>query len=133
MLPGLDTDLDDEAWQTIGGVRDAQGKFTTQPSSNHPQFAMHGLLDRFGIKRSDVEILGTPAPQGRDVLVSETMRPSTATEQWHDRLAQPDIAAKIAGGMTNLAVSRRPIRRWRRWRSRSRCARRGIWTNRRRW
>ena len=108
VLPGLDTDLDDEAWQTIGGVRDAQGKFTTQPSSNHPQFAMQGLLDRFGIKRSDVEILGTPAPQGRDVLVSETMRPSTATEQWHDRLAQPDVSAKIEGGMTNLAVVEAP-------------------------
>jgi ATP-dependent helicase/nuclease subunit B len=108
VLPGLDTDLDDEAWQTIGGVRDAQGRFTTQPSSNHPQFAMQGLLDRFGIKRSDVEILGTPAPQGRDVLVSETMRPSTATEQWHDRLAQPDVAAKITGGMTNLAVVEAP-------------------------
>ena len=64
VLPGLDTDLDEEAWQTIGGVRDAQGKFTTQPSSNHPQFAMHGLLDRFGIKRSDVEILGTPGTAG---------------------------------------------------------------------
>src|SRR6202171_1704047 len=108
VLPGLDTDLDDEAWQTIGGVRDAQGKFTTQPSSNHPQFAMQGLLDRFGIKRSDVEILGMPAPLGRDVLVSETMRPSTATEQWHDRLAQPDVSLRIAGGMTNLAVVEAP-------------------------
>ena len=108
MLPGLDTDLDDEAWQTIGGIRDAQGKFTTPPASNHPQFAMHALLDRFGIKRRDVEILGTPAPDGRDVLVSETMRPSTATEQWHDRLEQPDIAAKISGGMKNLAVVAAP-------------------------
>src|SRR4051794_13099829 len=108
VLPGLDADLDEEAWQTIGGVRDAQGKFTTQPSSNHPQFAMHGLLDRFGIKRSDVEILGTPAQHGRDVLVSETMRPSSATEQWHDRLVQPEVAAKIAGGMANLAVVEAP-------------------------
>ena len=107
VLPGLDTDLDDEAWQSIGGVRDAQGKFTTPPASNHPQFAMHALLDRFGIKRSDVEILGTPAPHGREVLVSEAMRPSNATAQWHDRLAQPDVAAQIAAGMTNLAVSRR--------------------------
>jgi len=98
VLPGLDTDLDDEAWQTIGGIRDAQGKFTTPPSSNHPQYAMQGLLDRFGIKRGDVEILGTPAPHGRDVLMSETMRPSTATEQWHDRLEQPGIAEKISGG-----------------------------------
>ena len=108
VLPGLDTDLDDEAWQTIGGVRNAQGKFVSQPSSNHPQFAMQGLLDRFGIKRSGVEILGTPAPQGRDVLVSETMRPSSATEQWHDRLARPDVSAKIAAGMTNLAIVEAP-------------------------
>ena len=69
---------------------------------------MQGLLDRFGIKRSDVEILGTPAPQGRDVLVSETMRPSSATEQWHDRLARPDVSVKIAAGMTNLAVVEAP-------------------------
>jgi ATP-dependent helicase/nuclease subunit B len=108
VLPGLDTDLDADAWQTIGGVRDAQGRFTTQPASNHPQFAMQGLLDRFGIKRSDVEILGTPAPHGRDVLLSETMRPSSATEQWHDRLAQPDVSAKITAGMKNLAVVAAP-------------------------
>ena len=104
VLPGLDTDLDDDAWQPIGGVRDAQGKFTTPPASNHPQFAMHALLDRFGITRGDVEILGAPAPHGRDVLVSEAMRPSNATAQWHRRLAQPEIVEKISGGMTNLAV-----------------------------
>ena len=89
VLPGLDTDLDEEAWQGIGGDSDAQGKFTTHPASNHPQFAMHALLDRFGIKRRDVEILQPPAPQGRDVLVSEAMRPSNATAQWHDRLHSP--------------------------------------------
>jgi ATP-dependent helicase/nuclease subunit B len=104
VLPGLDSDLDDEAWQTIGGTKDAQGKFTSPPSSNHPQFAMHALLARFGIRRDDVEILGEPAPRGRDVLVSEAMRPSNATAQWHRRLAEPDIAGKISGGMTDLAV-----------------------------
>src|ERR1700716_2122352 len=104
VLPGLDTDLDDDSWQLIGGIRDAQGKFTTSPASNHPQFAMHALLGKFGIKRSDVEILGQPAPHGRDVLVSEAMRPSNATAQWHRRLAQPEIVEKISGGMTNLAV-----------------------------
>jgi ATP-dependent helicase/nuclease subunit B len=104
VLPGLDTDLDGAAWQLIGGVRDAQGKFTTAPASNHPQFAMHALLDRFGIKRSDIDILGEPAPHGRDVLVSEAMRPSNATAQWHRRLIEPGIADKISGGMTNLAV-----------------------------
>jgi ATP-dependent helicase/nuclease subunit B len=104
VLPGLDTDLDDEAWQLIGGVRDATGRFTTSPASNHPQFAMHALLDRFGLKRSDVEILGTAAPYGRDILASEAMRPSNATAQWHRRLAEPDVDARISGAMTNLAV-----------------------------
>jgi ATP-dependent helicase/nuclease subunit B len=104
VLPGLDTDLDDDAWQMIGGVRDAQGKFTTHPASNHPQFAMHALLHRLGIKRSDVEIVGTPAAHGRDVLVSETMRPSNATAQWHQRLARPETVEKISRGMTHLSV-----------------------------
>jgi ATP-dependent helicase/nuclease subunit B len=104
VLPGLDTDLDDEAWQTIGGVRDAQGKFTSPPSSNHPQYAMHALLTRFGIKRGDVEILGRTAPHGRDMLASEAMRPSNATALWHRRLAEPDIVEKISGAMENLAV-----------------------------
>jgi ATP-dependent helicase/nuclease subunit B len=108
VLPGLDTDLDDGAWQGIGGIKDAQGKFTIHPASNHPQFAMHALLQRFGIERRDVEILGTPAPQGRDVLVSEAMRPSSATAQWHERLREPEVAAKIAGAMRNLAVIEAP-------------------------
>src|ERR1700676_4973284 len=57
VLPGLDIDLDDEAWQLIGRLKDTQGKFTTPPASNHPQFAMQALLQRFGIERGDVEIL----------------------------------------------------------------------------
>src|SRR3954468_23568128 len=36
------------------------------------------------------------------------MRPSSATEQWHDRLVQPDVALKIAGGMTRLAIVEAP-------------------------
>ena len=108
VLPGLDTDLDEESWDTIGGERGDDGRFTLPPSSNHPQFAMHALLDRFGIKRRDVESLAEPAPQGREVLVSETMRPSTATAQWHDRLERPEIVARISAGMTNLTVVEAP-------------------------
>ncbi len=104
VLPGLDTDLDEASWQSIGGSRDATGRYTSPPASNHPQFAMQALLDRFGIKRADVEILGRPPPHGRDLLASEAMRPSTATAQWHRRLAEPATAARISGGMTDLAV-----------------------------
>jgi ATP-dependent helicase/nuclease subunit B len=103
VLPGLDTDLDDEAWQLIGGATDAHGKVSAA-ASNHPQFAMHALLDKFGLKRGDVEPLGTPAPHGRELLMSEAMRPSNATAQWHRRLEEPEVVEKIAAGMQNLAV-----------------------------
>jgi ATP-dependent helicase/nuclease subunit B len=103
VLPGLDSDLDDEAWQLIGGTPDAHGKVSAA-ASNHPQFAMHALLDRFGLKRSDVEPLGTPAPHGRELLMSEAMRPSNATAQWHRRLQEPQVVEKIAAAMQNLAV-----------------------------
>lgn len=108
VLPGLDTGLDEESWHSIGGTRGADGKFTTPPASNHPQYAMHALLDRLGIRRGDVDILGTPPLEGREVLMSEAMRPSNATAQWHDRLQKPDIAAHIAAGMQNLAVVEAP-------------------------
>ena len=32
------------------------------------------------------------------------MRPSNATAQWHRRLGEPEVSAKISLGMTNLAV-----------------------------
>jgi ATP-dependent helicase/nuclease subunit B len=108
VLPGLDTDLDDDAWQAIGGERDAQGKVVSHPASNHPQFAMHALLQRFGVARDEVEILASPAPRGRDVLLSEAMRPSSATAEWHARLTRPEIAEKISAGIDNLAVIEAP-------------------------
>jgi ATP-dependent helicase/nuclease subunit B len=104
VLPGLDTDLEEEAWHSLGGAKNARGEFTSSPVSNHPQFAMHALLHRFGIKRGDVEILGQPASHGREVLASETMRPSNVTARWHQRLAEPEIAEKISLAMANLAV-----------------------------
>ena len=105
VLPGLDTDLDDEAWQSIGGVSDAQGKFTTPPASNHPQFAMHALLQRFGIKRSDVETSGrrrrrTAARCWPPKRCGPRTPPRNGISGWRE----PDIAEKISGGMTNLAV-----------------------------
>ncbi len=98
VLPGLDTDLEDDAWRLIGG--DAE----TPAASNHPQYALHGLLARFGIARRDVIELGKPAAHARELLASESMRPSNASAQWHRRLAEPDVAARIATGMTDLAV-----------------------------
>ncbi|NPU68490.1 double-strand break repair protein AddB [Bradyrhizobium sp. 83012] len=108
VLPGLDTDLDDAAWNSIGGARDRAGRVLTPPAVNHPQYAMHLLLKRFGLERRDVIRLVPPGRGGREVLISEAMRPSEATAVWHERLRQFDIAANIAEAMDNLSVVAAP-------------------------
>ncbi len=98
VLPGLDTDLDDEAWAAIGGGDSA-------PLPSHPQFALHHLLTKyFGIERRDVLKLAEPGQHGREILASEAMRPASASARWHTRLAEPSIAEKIAAGVNHLCV-----------------------------
>jgi ATP-dependent helicase/nuclease subunit B len=92
VLPGLDTDLDDEAWTLIGGGGSAP------PASGHPQFALHALLQRIGIGRADVSVLSASSARAR--LVSEAMRPSLATERWAQRI---DEAARQSA-LANVAV-----------------------------
>ena len=89
----------------IGGVRGPDDKYATAPAWSHPQFALHNLLTNvLGITRGNVEALGNPSPDGREVLASEAMRPAGSSAIWHTRLFQPEIASKIAAGMNRLAV-----------------------------
>jgi len=104
VLPGLDTELDDHAWRAIGGVRDSEGRLAEHPLSSHPQFALHSLLELLGLERRDVQGLAKPAARGRELLVSEAMRPATETTEWHRRLADPNISARVEAGFDNLAI-----------------------------
>ena len=70
VLPGLDTDLDEESWQLIAGDESKR----IAPASGHPQFAMQALLTRIGIARDAVASLA--APHGRERLLSEALRPA---------------------------------------------------------
>ena len=92
VLPGLDTQLDAPSWDLIGGS-DAD-----TPAPGHPQFAMHALLRRIGIGRSDVTALGTNG--ARERLLSEALRPAAATERWAARI---DDGAR-ADALTGLAM-----------------------------
>jgi ATP-dependent helicase/nuclease subunit B len=93
VLPGLDSVLDDAAWGTIPGKRDAHGRETMAPATGHPQFALHALLQRIGIARADVKLLGEPAAHGRERLLSEALRPASATERWRDLDGETQAAA----------------------------------------
>jgi ATP-dependent helicase/nuclease subunit B len=97
VLPGLDTALDDDAWSVIGGRAATTEAHPAEahPIAGHPQFAMHGLLARIGITRREVVALAPPARHGREILLSEALRPAAATDQWRVSLA----AANVAGGL----------------------------------
>ena len=84
VLPGLDTDLDEESWDDISGRRDAEGREMLAPAIGHPQFSMQALLRRIGITRAEVLRLGEAAPHGREAVISEVMRPADKTDKWRD-------------------------------------------------
>src|SRR5262245_4937657 len=100
VLPGLDTDLDEAAWDDIAGRRDADGRVVVAPAIGHPQFAMQALLRRIGITRPEVRCLGAPAAHGREAVVSEVMRPAETTDKWRELagrdLRLDDALAKVS-------------------------------------
>ncbi len=70
ILPGLDRLLDEDSFALC------------EPS--HPQYHLKKLLDKMGLKRSDVRLFGnnTPVRDERLRLISEAMRPASTTELW---------------------------------------------------
>src|SRR5262252_1971182 len=81
VLPGLDTELDEESWEAIGGAAQP-GHVSLPPAPGHPQFALHGLLARMGVNRRDVGVLAPPSCHRRETLLSEALRPAVATDKW---------------------------------------------------
>ncbi|HEY2136352.1 MAG TPA: double-strand break repair protein AddB, partial [Xanthobacteraceae bacterium] len=102
VLPGLDTDLDEEAWDLISDSRGDETGPTAWPAFGHPQFAMRALLARIGISRGEVTQLRAPAAYGREVVLSEALRPAAATDRWQDRLREVD--AHLTNGLAGLTV-----------------------------
>jgi ATP-dependent helicase/nuclease subunit B len=100
VLPGLDRDLDEESWNAIG--RDENGEHNAAPG--HPQFSMHGLLQRMEITREAVTELGTRAAYGRERLMSEALRPASATDHWQARLKEPAFAAGKPQALAGLTL-----------------------------
>jgi ATP-dependent helicase/nuclease subunit B len=104
VLPGLDTDLDDDSWSLIAGRRGGQqaGPDGAAPVAGHPQFALQALLTRLGLGRDAVAVLAEPASGGRERLASEAFRPAAATDQWRARTGEPDFARHAEAALAGL-------------------------------
>jgi ATP-dependent helicase/nuclease subunit B len=98
VLPGLDTDLDEAAWEAISGGAGVN------PSPGHPQFSMQGFLHGLGVRRDRVEILDAPETFGRERLASEAMRPAEATDQWRDTLRDPAFQDRMTASLSGLSL-----------------------------
>ena len=98
VLPGLDIDLDEPSWESIGGTAG------TNPSPGHPQFSMQGFLRGIGARRDQVETLAAAAGYGRERFASEAMRPAEATDRWRDTLKNAAFESSKAGGLAGLTL-----------------------------
>jgi ATP-dependent helicase/nuclease subunit B len=98
VLPGLDTDLDEESWRLIAG----EEKKDLAPVAGHPQFAMQALLTRIGITRAAVTNLADS--RGRERLVSEGLRPAAATDMWRQKSAEPAFEAHADAALRTLST-----------------------------
>lgn len=90
VLPGLDAELDDLAWNDI--------------DPQHPQHALRVTLEALGVARGEVRTLGTEAmlARARRRLVNEALAPANATADWRARLARHETP--FGAGVDGLAI-----------------------------
>jgi ATP-dependent helicase/nuclease subunit B len=103
VLPELDMHLDEAAWTLIAGNADDK-THDGLPAAGHAQFALQALLTRIGIMRSDVVALAEPAPHGRELPVSEALRPAATTERWRQRTNDTDFAVAADTAVASIAM-----------------------------
>lgn len=93
VLPGLDTHLDEEAWQAI--------------DPTHPQYGLNRLLAHIGAARDQVR-LWSPLPGSwpernlRVTFLSEALRPPPTTDAWRDFVGAS--RGDAAAAMRNLSL-----------------------------
>jgi ATP-dependent helicase/nuclease subunit B len=98
VLPGLDTDLDEESWRLIAG----DPKKNVAAAPGHPQFAMQALLTRIGMARIAVNSLAKA--NGREPLLSEAMRPAMQTDVWQKHATDLVFAAQADAAVSTVTV-----------------------------
>jgi ATP-dependent helicase/nuclease subunit B len=101
VLPGLDRDMEEDAWSLIGEAEKSPTSFS------HPQYGLKKLLARFGLPRTDVMQLGSiNGPlRIREKIISDALLPAESTEFW--ALSQP-AAPAMAGALSGVCLIEAP-------------------------
>ncbi|WOJ90350.1 double-strand break repair protein AddB [Methylocapsa polymorpha] len=101
VLPGLDQDLDNEAFALIAG----DAKEGVEASFTHPQAALCRLLSVLQVRREEVQSLGEVSRLGaaRGRFVSQALRPAETTDAWIAYRAGVD-AAELDAALEGVAM-----------------------------
>jgi len=92
VLPGLDFDMDDAAWDAVG--------------DQHPQHALKQTLRTLGVARSGIALLApeTAVERDRRVLLREALAPAEKTADWLERIAHAGGRTFIQNGASGLRL-----------------------------
>ncbi|HYD86409.1 MAG TPA: double-strand break repair protein AddB [Vitreimonas sp.] len=92
VLPGVDTDLDEESWKLVG--------------DQHPQHALKGALKALGVERDAIPALAIESAGGRArrVLMREALAPAEKTADWLARLELAGGKRFVAEGAAGLRL-----------------------------
>ena len=90
VLPGLDRDLDEQAWNSIADPE--------EPAYGHPQYSMRRLLAELGRHRDTVRPwMDRPVPRpARTRFLGQALRPAPVTEAWRREAARYEEIAEEA-------------------------------------
>ncbi len=102
VLPALDLSLDNASWDDI---------LADNPENAHAEHPQHGLaklLKSLGLTREDVAVLPgaavEPRQAARETLISEALRPSRTTGQWHRYVAKLADTTTRAAALNGLSL-----------------------------
>ncbi len=106
VLPAIDLELDTKSWEAIAPAD------TDKPQhQEHPQYGFCKLLRQLNVDRGSIRILAGAEPdttQGmRLKFVSETMRPTRTTAQWHSWVGATD-STDIANALETMSTITAP-------------------------
>ena len=99
VLPGLDGDMPDAAWDALAG-EDGRGP------EDHPQYRLAALLREHGVTRADAPRWSriAPACPPRNRLISLALRPAPATDAWREEGPALGDVARACADVTLLAA-----------------------------
>lgn len=97
ILPGIDLDVPEPIWEALGPHKKVEGEISSRRNQEtHPQFHLKLLIDRMGIRRSEIETLPGTFPSAKRQAIADMFCLPGDSCEWRDlpeaRKQMPHVA-----------------------------------------